>query len=99
MNISKSTKDNKIVFTLSGRLDTTTAPAFQKELLEEITNGQDIILDFQDIAYVSSAGLRAILLGQKKISAKKRTMTLCNVSEDVMDVFNMTGFSDILTII
>jgi len=98
MNISKSRPNGKLVLSLSGRLDTTTAPSFQKALLEEITKGQDIILDFSDIAYVSSAGLRVLLVGQKKVSANRRTMTLRHVSEDVMEVFDMTGFSDILTI-
>lgn len=98
MNIQKSMENEKILLTLSGRLDTTTAPEFQKTLLEEIKNDMDILLDFSSIAYVSSAGLRALLAGQKAIMPHKKTMVLRCVSEEVMDVFDMTGFSDILEI-
>lgn len=83
---------------LTGRLDTTTAPDFQKTLLDEIQSGKNIVLDFSSLAYVSSAGLRALLIGQKTVTANQQTMVLRNVSEEIMEVFDMTGFSDILTI-
>jgi len=98
MNISKSTENNNIVLSLTGRLDTTTAPDFQKTLLAEIQPGKNIILDFSGLAYVSSAGLRSLLAGQKAVTKIKQTMTLRQVSEEIMEVFDMTGFSDILTI-
>lgn len=98
MNISKSTENHNIVLSLTGRLDTTTAPDFQKTLLAEIQPGKNIILDFSGLAYVSSAGLRSLLAGQKAVTKIKQTMTLRQVSEEIMEVFDMTGFSDILTI-
>lgn len=98
MNINKSTENGQIVLNLTGRLDTTTAPDFQKTLLDEIQTGKNIILDFSGLAYVSSAGLRTLLIGQKTVAAGNQTMTLRQVSDEIMEVFDMTGFSDILTI-
>lgn len=98
MNINKKIEDGQIVLGLKGRLDTTTAPDFQTTLLDEINSGKNILLDFSNLAYVSSAGLRALLIGQKTVAANQQTMILRNVSEEIMEVFDMTGFSDILTI-
>ena len=98
MNISKATENGMTVLNLSGRLDTTTAPDFQETLLAEIKTGSNIMLDFAGLAYVSSAGLRSLLTGQKAVAAGGQTMTLRHVSEEIMEVFDMTGFSDILTI-
>ena len=98
MNISKSTENGQIVLKLNGRLDTTTAPDFQDTLLSEIKSGKNIMLDFSELAYVSSAGLRSLLTGQKAGVAGNQTMTLRHVSDEIMEVFDMTGFSDILTI-
>ncbi len=97
MNISKSQENGQLVLNLSGRLDTTTAPEFQQTLLAEIKTGTSVMLDFTNLAYVSSAGLRSLLAGQKALS-KGQTMTLRHISEEIMDVFDMTGFSDILNI-
>lgn len=98
MNISKATENGLTVLNLSGRLDTTTAPDFQETLLAEIKTGSNIMLDFAGLAYVSSAGLRSLLTGQKAVAVGGQTMTLRHVSEEIMEVFDMTGFSDILTI-
>lgn len=98
MNIRKAMENEQIVLNLNGRLDTTTAPDFQSTLLAEIKTGKDIILDFSELAYVSSAGLRSLLTGQKAVTAGGQVMTLRHVSEEIMEVFDMTGFSDILTI-
>lgn len=98
MNIRKAMENEQIVLNLNGRLDTTTAPDFQSTLLAEIKTGKDIILDFSELAYVSSAGLRSLLTGQKAVAAGGQVMTLRHVSEEIMEVFDMTGFSDILTI-
>lgn len=98
MNITRNVHNNRIFLQLNGRLDTTTAPEFQRTLLSEIEGGKDIVLDFCELAYVSSAGLRALLTGQKAVLAKKQSMCLRNVSDEIMEVFHMTGFSDILTI-
>ncbi len=98
MNIRKAMENEQIVLNLNGRLDTTTAPDFQSALLTEIKTGKNIILDFSELAYVSSAGLRSLLTGQKAVAAGGQVMTLRHVSEEIMEVFDMTGFSDILTI-
>jgi anti-anti-sigma factor len=98
MNINKTQNGEKIIYTLSGRLDTTTAPKLQQILIPEFDNFKQVELDFAELAYVSSAGLRVLLMGEKTAKAKGGTMTLVNVSEEITEVFEMTGFSDILHI-
>ena len=92
-------KKNASVTTIeiAGRLDTTTAPDFNKIINEDITDTDNLVLDFKKLEYISSAGLRVLLYAQKKMQ-KLGTLKLINVCEDVMEVFEMTGFSDILTI-
>jgi len=98
MNINKIYNNDKTTLALFGRLDTTTAPKLQDELLPEFDNAKHVELDFADLAYVSSAGLRVLLSGEKTAKGKGKKMTLVNVSQDVLEVFEMTGFSDILSI-
>jgi len=99
MDISKTKTGDKITIFLSGRLDTATAPQLQNVLTPVFDETDVITLDFTDIVYISSAGLRVLLLGQKTAKAKSAVMTLCGVSEGVMEVLDMTGFSDMLTIV
>ena len=80
-----------------GRLDTTTAPELDKTINEDITDVKNLVLNFKGLEYISSAGLRVLLGAQKKMQ-KIGTMKLTNVREEVMEVFEMTGFADILTI-
>ena len=80
-----------------GRLDTTTAPELDKTLNEDIADVKNLVLNFKGLEYISSAGLRVLLGAQKKMQ-KVGTMKLINVCEEVMEVFEMTGFADILTI-
>lgn len=80
-----------------GRLDTTTAPELDKTLNEDITDVKNLVLNFKGLEYISSAGLR-VLLGTQKKMQKIGTMKLINVREEVMEVFEITGFADILTI-
>ena len=87
------------VLTLTGRLDTVTAPKLQEALTEAIPAAAELELDFSGVDYVSSAGLRVLLLGQKNSKAAGKTMVLKNVSPDIMEVFEITGFSGILTVI
>ena len=82
---------------LAGRLDTNTAPALDKAITSDIEGTKNLVLDFKRIEYISSAGLRVLLSAQKKLQ-KVGTMKLINVCEEVMEVFEMTGFADILTI-
>jgi anti-sigma B factor antagonist len=83
------------VIELSGRLDTTTAPALDKTITEEIPENANLSLDLKGLEYISSAGLRVLLSAQKRMQ-KRGSMKLSNVCEEVMDVFEMTGFADIL---
>jgi anti-sigma B factor antagonist len=80
-----------------GRLDTTTAPELDKTINVDITDVKNLVLNFKGLEYISSAGLRVLLGAQKKMQ-KIGTMKLINVREEVMEVFEMTGFADILTI-
>ena len=82
---------------VSGRLDTTTAPALDKTINEDINGVSHLILDIKDIDYISSAGLRVLLSAQKKMQ-KIGSMKVLNVCPAVMEVFEMTGFADILVI-
>ena len=99
MAINKTQDGDKTVFVLHGRLDTTTAPELQEMLLPGIESVKRAELDFADIDYVSSAGLRVLLMGEKAAKTNGAKMTLINVSPEVMEVFKMTGFADMLTIL
>ena len=82
---------------ITGRLDTTTAPALDKTINEDVSDAKNIVFDFKGLEYISSAGLRVLLSAQKKWQ-KIGSMKLINVCDDVMEVFEITGFADILTI-
>ena len=99
MTINKTQNGDKTTLALSGRLDTTTAPQLQETLIPELDAAKQVELDFAELSYVSSAGLRVLLIGQKTAKAKDSSMTLCNVSGEIMEVFEMTGFADMLTIV
>ena len=97
MNINIEKVDNSTVFKLEGRLDTVTAPELENAINNEGEALENLVLDFGGISYISSAGLRVLLGAQKKMNAQG-SMELVNVSEDVMDIFEMTGFADVLVI-
>lgn len=99
MNIQKTQNGEKTTFALEGRLDTTTATKLQDVLIPSFDGANQIELDFSQVAYVSSAGLRVLLMGQKTAKAKGVAMTLRGVSEEIMEVFEMTGFANMLTIV
>ena len=82
---------------VAGRLDTTTAPVLEKNICREIEGTQNLILDLKEMVYISSAGLR-VLLSAQKMMMKIGTMKVKNVCPDVMEIFEMTGFADILEI-
>ncbi len=82
---------------VSGRLDTTTAPLLEKTINEDIGETKNLVLDFTNLEYISSAGLRVLLTAQKKMQ-KIGTLQITNVCESVMEVFEITGFADILVI-
>ena len=99
MDIIQTQNDEVAILKLTGRLDTVTAPKLQDALTEVISKAVDLELDFAGVDYASSAGLRVLLLGHKNTQAAGKTMTLKNVSSEVMEIFDVTGFSGILNIL
>lgn len=97
MNIVKNRQENVLEVALEGRLDTVSAPEFEAVVKNELAGVTKLILDLAQLKYTSSAGLRTILLAQKAMN-KQGEMILRNVGEEVMDVFDMTGLTDLLTI-
>lgn len=97
MVITKTKEGASLTLVIEGRLDTTTAPQLESELRSSIDGIDRLLLDFASLEYVSSAGLR-VLLSAQKVMNKQGSMAVRNVSDDVMDVFEVTGFVDILTI-
>ena len=97
MTIEKNITANALTITLSGRLDTTTAPQLESELKASIEGIENLILDFAGLEYLSSAGLR-VLLSAQKIMNKQGAMVVKNVNETIQEIFEVTGFCDILTI-
>ena len=97
LNIIKTVEDGKADVTLEGRLDTVTAPELEQALSEFLPSLSELDLDFEKLEYISSAGLRVLLAAQKAMN-KQGEMKLRNVGETIMEIFEVTGFSDILTI-
>lgn len=97
MNITKSVNDSVLHIALEGRLDTTTAPQLETELKRSLDGVTALELDFEKLEYLSSAGLRVILAAQKVMN-KQGTMIIRHVNETIMEIFEVTGFIDILTI-
>lgn len=97
MELIKTLEEKKLTIALSGRLDTVTAPQLDAELNGKLDDVTELVLDFADLAYISSAGLR-VLLSAQKVMNKQGTLVVKNVCEEIKEVFNITGFSDILTI-
>ena len=85
------------IIEIAGRLDTTSAPALEKSICEDIGDAKNLVLDLKGVQYISSSGLRVLLGAQKKMQ-KIGSMKLTNVCEAVMEVLEMTGFADILVI-
>lgn len=97
MTITKAVEGKKLYITLEGRLDTVTAPQLDAELKQSLGGMEFLALDLKDLVYMSSAGLRTILSAQKQMNRQGR-MVVRNVNETIMEVFELTGFVDILTI-
>lgn len=98
MNITKNYNDNALEIKLEGRLDTETAPELEKEIKTSLDSVTELTFDFSDLEYVSSAGLRVLLIAQKTMENKDGTMKVANASEIVKEVFEVTGFADVLTL-
>jgi anti-sigma B factor antagonist len=97
LNIEKKVQGRNLNIALEGRLDTTTAPDLEAIVRGELDGAEQLTFDFSKLEYISSAGLR-ILLAAQKIMNKQGKMVVKNVSEEVKEIFEVTGFSDILTI-
>ena len=95
IEIKRGTEET--IIELKGRLDTTTAPVLDKTINDDIGDTKNLVLDVKGLEYISSAGLRVLLSAQKKMQ-KIGSMKVTNVCEEVMEVFEMTGFADILVI-
>ncbi len=97
MEIIKNQTENSIELSIIGRLDTSTAPQLDNEIQNGLEGITQLVFNFEKLEYVSSAGLRVLLSAQKTMN-KQGTMIIRNVNEDIQEVFDITGFSDILTI-
>lgn len=97
MTTNKIFEGERLTLTLSGRLDTSSSPALEAELKQSVGGVKELIFDFSGVEYISSAGLR-VLLAAQKVMNRQGDMKLIGVNDDVMEVFEITGFSDILTI-
>ena len=97
LNIEKNKNGTDFAIALEGRLDTTTAPQLEKELKEDVNGVSELTFDFAKLEYIASAGLR-VLLSAQKIMNKQGHMVIRNVNDDIMEIFEVTGFSDILDI-
>ena len=97
MTINKNAEGNSLTISIEGRLDTMTSPQLEAELKQSIDGVRELTFDFSGVEYVSSAGLR-VLLAAQKIMNRQGSMKLIGVSDEIMEVFEITGFSDILTL-
>lgn len=97
MTINKTLNANELTIDLGGRLDTTTAPQLEAEVKSSLNGIASLIMDFAQLEYISSAGLR-VLLSAQKVMKKQGKMVIRNVNETILEIFEVTGFADFLTI-
>lgn len=98
MEMKRTINGHEMTISLEGRLDTNSSPAFEKELNTILPDVTDLTFDLAALKYVSSAGLRVLLMAQKTMNAKHGKMVIRNCNDDLMDIFEVTGFVDILNI-
>ncbi|MBR0209224.1 MAG: STAS domain-containing protein [Firmicutes bacterium] len=98
MNLIKKAAGDALTIALEGRLDTTTSPQLDNEVDVSLEGVKDLTLDFSELTYISSAGLRVLLRAQRKMNGCQGTMRVTGVSDGIMEIFEITGFSEILTI-
>ena len=97
MTINKTVEGGKLIIAPEGRLDTMTSPQLDAELDNSIKGVSDLVFDFAGLDYISSAGLRVLLKAQKAMN-RQGSMVIRNVSDEIRDIFDVTGFLDIMTI-
>lgn len=98
MNIKQKREGKKLTLLVSGQIDTSTAPNLLEVIKQSIPGVEELVLDLAEVDYISSAGLRVILFTQKTMNAQG-SMKVANVNSDIMETFELTGFTDVLTII
>lgn len=98
MTIKQIKENKKLTLAITGRIDTSTAPELSELLKDALTGVEDLLIDLKGVDYISSAGLRVILLAQKMMN-NQGSLTVANVNNDIMETFELTGFTDILNII
>jgi anti-anti-sigma factor len=99
MDITTEKKENYNLLKVSGRLDSTTALEFEKSLLNFIESGKENIVDFSDLKYISSSGLRVLLVAAKKLSDANEKLTIVSMQDHIKEVFDISGFTDIFNIL
>lgn len=97
MEISKNRQDQKLTIAVSGRMDSPSSAEFEKSVMESLDGVTELVFDLKDMTYISSAGLRVILMAYKEMK-KQGSMKLVNVSDDIVDILDMTGFLDLYEI-
>lgn len=98
MKIQSKVEEGVTYLHIDGRVDSNTSPQLQESILESFRSTKQVVLDFEKVEYISSAGLRALLIGQKTATTKKGSMELIHVSDMVMEILETVGFAEILTI-
>lgn len=98
MEIIKNLEGEKLLVKLVGRLDSVTAPELEESLKGELENAKEVEFDFSDLEYISSAGLRILLATQRTMSKQEGEMSVCGCNDTILEIFEVTGFSDIFTI-
>lgn len=98
MTIDMNKSEGTLIVSLEGRLDTTTAPELETKLDQSLDGVNNLIFDMKELSYISSAGLRVLLTSQKKMNRCGGDLTVRNANDDIMDVFEVTGFIDMLNI-
>ncbi|MBP3791760.1 MAG: STAS domain-containing protein [Methanobrevibacter sp.] len=98
MDIEKKYNDTELTISVGDRIDTVTAPDFEKEILDEMGNFNSLVIDFSKLKYISSAGLRVLIATQKKLAPDNIPMTIKNVNDTINEIFKMSGFDKILKI-
>ena len=98
MNIDKNYSDKELTLTVEGRIDTITSQELDKEINEEMGNFDSLIMDFTDLEYISSAGLRVLIATQKKLKPENIPFVIKNVNDTVNEIFRMSGFDKLLKI-
>ena len=97
MEVTKNRQDQKLTITVSGRVDSPSSAEFEKCVMESLDGVTELVFDLKDMTYISSAGLRVILMAYKEMK-KQGSMKLVNVSDDIVDILDMTGFLDLYDI-